>query len=274
MKISKRFAAAIFCIILVIIAILALASGQKPFKHLEASDIAAAEVRLTPPDKTVRIADMKELAGYLNEAVVYHKDNSYTEYCGQGVVFTLTMADGSQREIMAYNPFLVIDGVGYRTKYAPCNALNSYANGLLDAEDAAILMREPPRLDVVVDETCTGAQLNGYSWDYLDSDGYGKGGIADSPHPMGIIDRLPLIETAAQTAELRFAEEPDNIRAVHCWSDENLSDYDVNGEDAPIDGDRLTLKPGGYVYEICAEWEKSENGGGFAYYSFYVKVLG
>ena len=47
-------------------------------------------------------------------------NNSYTEYAGQGVIFTLTMEDGTQTEIMAYNPFLVIDGVGYKTKYEPC----------------------------------------------------------------------------------------------------------------------------------------------------------
>ncbi len=44
------------------------------------------------------------------------------------------MADGTETEITACNPFLVIDGAGYRTKYAPCEALNSYANRLLRDE--------------------------------------------------------------------------------------------------------------------------------------------
>ena len=39
---------------------------------------------------------------------------------------------------MEYNPFLVIDGVGYKTKYEPCEALNHYANRLLEEEDAMI----------------------------------------------------------------------------------------------------------------------------------------
>ena len=34
--------------------------------------------------------------------------------------------DGTQTDIMAYNPFIVIDGIGYKTKYEPCEALNSY----------------------------------------------------------------------------------------------------------------------------------------------------
>ena len=48
------------------------------------------------------------------------------------MVFTLHMTDGSTTDVMAYNPFLVIDGVGYRTKYEPCEALSRYANQLLE----------------------------------------------------------------------------------------------------------------------------------------------
>lgn len=107
-------------------------SGQKPYKDLETSDIVSATVHLTPPDKTIQIPEMEELVTYLNEVVIYNEDNSYMEYSGQGVIFTLTMADGSQEEIMAYNPFVVINGTGYRTKYKPCEKLNNYANKLLN----------------------------------------------------------------------------------------------------------------------------------------------
>lgn len=68
----------------------------------------------------------------LKDVVIYNEDNSYTEYSGQAVIFMLTMADGTQIEIVAYNPFLIIDGVGYKTKYEPCEALNHYANMLLE----------------------------------------------------------------------------------------------------------------------------------------------
>ncbi len=42
------------------------------------------------------------------------------------------MADGSQEEIVAYNPFVILNGTGYRTQYAPCEELNRYANRLLE----------------------------------------------------------------------------------------------------------------------------------------------
>ena len=98
----------------------------------------------------------------LNAVVLYKKDNSYTKYSGQAVTFALTMADGTQTEIMAYNPFLVIDGVGYRTKYEPCEALNNYANKLLHENDSLVILQNPPALSIVSDETNHETLLGAY----------------------------------------------------------------------------------------------------------------
>ncbi len=117
------------CLIVIGIAVSAV-SGRKPYKNLEASDIVSAAVHLIPPDKTIQITEMEELVSYLNEVVIYNEDDSYRESCGQAVIFTLTMADGSREEIMAYNPFIVINGTGYKTKYESCQKLNGYANKL------------------------------------------------------------------------------------------------------------------------------------------------
>lgn len=148
---KKRLMIAIACIILVGIAVIVFFSqqGKKPYKDLDAAQIVSAKVLLTPPDKTIEIENIQELVEYLNDVVVYNEDNSYTEYDGQGVVFTLTMVDGTQTDIMAYNPFIVIDGIGYKTKYEPCEALNSYANELLNSGTANIILEEPPTLSVV-----------------------------------------------------------------------------------------------------------------------------
>lgn len=103
---------------------------NKPFRDLDASQIASASVQFMPPDETIPISDVEELVRYLADIVVYNKDNSYTGYAGQSVTFTLTMTDGSQTRIMEYSPFLVIDGTGYRAEYGPCEALRDYVNGL------------------------------------------------------------------------------------------------------------------------------------------------
>ena len=130
---KKGLIIAIGCLIIIGImgAVVFAFSGQRPYKDLEASDIISATVYLAPPDKTIEVTDIDELAAYLSEIVIRNRDDAYTEYEGQAVVFTLTMADGAQEEIMVYNPFAVINGTGYKAKYEPCEKLNSYANNLL-----------------------------------------------------------------------------------------------------------------------------------------------
>lgn len=222
---------------------------------MDAAQIVSAKVLLTPPDKTIEIENIQELVEYLNDVVVYNEDNSYTEYDGQGVVFTLTMVDGTQTDIMAYNPFIVIDGIGYKTKYEPCEALNSYANELLNSGTANIILEEPPTLSVVSDETAIGAVLGTYSWQKTNIDGTAESTIADSPHPLECKDLLsPPFETTETTATLRFTEDPDTILSVQCWSDEHWGEPATNSEDVTIVGNVLTLKLGGYIYEVTAEW--------------------
>ena len=131
---KKTIIISLICILsaIIIMAAFAAASGRKPYKNLETVQIRSAAVQLSPPNITIQITEIKELVDILKDVVIYNEDDSYTEYDGQGVTFTLVMTDGTQTSIMAYNPFLVIDGVGYKTKYEPCEALNHYANMLLE----------------------------------------------------------------------------------------------------------------------------------------------
>ena len=128
---KKRWFILVGCAIVVGV-LLFVFSGRKPYRNLEVSDIVSATVHVTPPDRTIPITDIKELVAYLKEIVIYHEDNSYTEYCGQAVIFTLTMADGSQEEIMEYSPFVVMNGIGYQARHEPCAQLNRYANAVFE----------------------------------------------------------------------------------------------------------------------------------------------
>lgn len=249
---------------------LLIGRGQKPYRNLDAFQIIMATVRLTPPDKTIQITEIKELVEYLEDVVIYNKDNSYTEYAGQAVTFTLTMSDGTQTSIMAYNPFLVIDGTGYKTKYEPCQALNSYANGLLNKEDANIILEEPPALAVVSDNISSSALLGSYSWQKMGADGTTTSSEADSAHPLDCKDLLPRFETTEQAAVLDFTEEPDRLLSARCWSDEDRGVLSADSEEVDIDGNKIMLKPGGYIYEVRAEWDADNGYGGTAQYSFYV----
>ena len=128
----KRRAAILAAGMAVLIPVLVLFACRRPFLTLDAADIQTASVELLPPDVSAQLApaEVETLAELLRQVRVKWRDDSYTEYCGQAVIFTLTMTDGTVRKAMAYNPFLVIDGVGWRTAYAPCEALNAFGNRL------------------------------------------------------------------------------------------------------------------------------------------------
>lgn len=269
---KKALVISFACVLLAGGLVFAFASmGKRPYKKLDASEIFMAAVHLAPPDKTVLIPDIEELAQLLRDVVIYKQDNSYREYSGQGVIFTLTMTDGTQTDVMAYNPFLVIDGVGYKTKYKPCAALSSYANRLLREEDAVIVLDEPPWLAVVSGQTSTGAILGTYSWGRRNRDGTGTSFFADSTHPLALRDMMEPLDTTEATALLRFAEEPDAILSVRCWSDEHWGDLPAEGEEVAVHGNEIDLKPGAYIYEVTAKWDTERGyGGGTAQYSFFI----
>ena len=124
---------AVLAAVFVVAVVKARLIGQKPFRSWEKADIAQVELTLTPPDQSFVLTDAEvgELLPLLQKVVLYQSDNSYTDYSGQAVVFDVTLRDGSTTQVVAYNPFVIIDGVGYRTKYEPCEVLNAFANRLL-----------------------------------------------------------------------------------------------------------------------------------------------
>lgn len=112
-----------------------LAAGDaRPFQKLTARDIQSVKLELYPPgvEFTLTREEIEELAPLLNGVVVYQRDDSWREYNGQACLFTLTLADGSRTTVNAYNPFLIVDGVGRRCEYGPCEALSHFANTLRD----------------------------------------------------------------------------------------------------------------------------------------------
>lgn len=106
--------------------------GKRPFRGITAGDIQSVKFELFPPgvDFTLTPEEVEELAPLLDGLVVYRRDDTWRDYNGQMCVFTLTLADGSRTTVQAYNPFLIVDGAGFRCEYGPCEALNRFANTL------------------------------------------------------------------------------------------------------------------------------------------------
>jgi len=107
--------------------------GSNPLRGLTAEEVTAATVELYPPDATLELTqeEIEKLVPILDRVVTYQRDDSYMDYCGQAVIYTLTRTDGTQLRVQAYNPFLVINGEDYRTKYGPCEELNQLGNDIL-----------------------------------------------------------------------------------------------------------------------------------------------
>lgn len=243
------------------------APGERPFRDLEAEDIVSASVELTPPDVTLAISDLEELTALLREAVCRERDDSYIEYAGQAVTFTLNLADGSSTRVMAYSPFLVIDGVGYRTDQAPCEALNAYANRLLEKR-AEVILEAPPALAVMCGDTSLGAVQCGYAWKQLQPDGSLVVQLADSPHPLDLRAQLEVLETDGETAVLRFTQMPDALAEVRCWQIEDAPGD--TGTLVSVRENQIVLEPGERIYQAEARWDGTQ-GGGTAWYAFAVR---
>lgn len=270
---KKRIMITAACIILLCIVVFLFTMEKKPYKNLDAAQIVSAKVSLTPPGKTLEIENIPELVDYLNDVVIYNRDISCANYDGQGVEFTLTMADGTQTEIGSDGAFFIIDGVRYRPKYEPWESLNYYANQLLNSGTANIILEEPPCLCVTSNGITIDALLGTYSWQKKDIDGTPINVNADSADPSDLKELLASpFKTPEATASLNFAEEPDTISSVRCWSDEQWGDPAAASEAAAISGNILTLKPGGYIYEIVAEWNPENGYGGTASYFIYLKL--
>ena len=128
---KKRGMTAVAVAVCVLAAALLLSAGRKPYRDLQAGDVASATVHAAPPGKTVSVPEIGELVSRLNALAVYRKDASFAQYCGQAVTVTLTMMDGSRQEIVVLGNLALINGTGYRAKYGPCEELSRYANELL-----------------------------------------------------------------------------------------------------------------------------------------------
>lgn len=128
----------LFCgaaIAVLIVAALCIGGGNRPFRSIKADEIAAIDITARPPDVTRRITDAAEIekiTNVLKSVVIYQESAEWREYAGQAMEFCLTMHSGGQVTLVAYNPFLIIDGQGYRTRYEPCEELSRLGNGLID----------------------------------------------------------------------------------------------------------------------------------------------
>ena len=139
-------------------------------------------------------------------------------------------------------------------------------------KEADVILEEPPALTVVSGQTNMDALLGSYSWQVTNPDGTTLNTDADSAHPLNCQKLLTPYETATATVTLQFAEAPDAILSVRCWSDEHWDDPTAASEDVAFRQAKFKLNPGGYIYEITAEWSTKTYSGTASYMIYLNKT--
>lgn len=212
-KTLMKFSITLISAILVIF-ILVKAKGEKPFEDLDASTIKTATVHLVPPDATIDVEDIDELTELLHEVVIYKEDDSHEWYSGQAVTYKLIFNDGSKKKIVAYNPFIIIDGVGYKCKYEPCEALNAFGNSLLSLVFNA---NQPEPIRTIEGDLKTYYQMSDGTWQ-VDGKTY--------KYRLAIAGRMP---NAAVDSTFVYLSNLEDITFDQAWKaaglSSNSSDY-------------------------------------------------
>ena len=130
----------------------------------------------------------------------------------------------------------------------------------------------PPELTVLYGETRTQALRGTTSW--IDERGLGL--EADALHPLQCREWMTPVVLSPEgslTARLEWDVMPDQI-AAECWPEDCWGQIEVPGERVAVEPDgTLTLKDGGYIYCVRAEWDHlPRNWGGIVYYGFCIAV--
>lgn len=150
---------------------------------------------------------------------------------------------------------------------APVSSVSSAPPELLAGEDVLI---RPPVLKIICGGAEVKVQQGGYNWYYGSSDGQETSILADGPHPLDRRGQLELLETSADKAAVQCEVMPDSM-TVSCWSDKCWNGGTAAQEAAAVSGNEITLKQGGYIYEIEAHWTNRPGYHGWCRYAFYVK---
>ena len=92
MKKSLIICSSLVAVIIVMLLLIIHPWSKTPFKYLSSNDISSVSVRLSPPDQVFDLSndEIIELTKILNSVVIYNKDNSYNQYCGQAVIYTIS----------------------------------------------------------------------------------------------------------------------------------------------------------------------------------------
>ena len=149
-----------------------------------------------------------------------------------------------------------------------CPCWGPAARGKRPCQSPPPWVRTANAQDILTFKHTQQALLGTYNWRRLHLGGMEEV-CADSPHPLDCQDLLPLLDARQTTVQLQFAKPPDDPLSVRCWSDQQWGNPLADSQEVTITGDTLSLRPGGWIYEVTARWGGEWGPGGEAHYAFY-----
>ena len=130
--------------------------------------------------------------------------------------------------------------------------------------------KDVPTLTVLTPDGSLELLAGTSSWHYAKGDGTFSGMESCGMHPLQMEGKLPELRVSGSgEIKLAFSLDPDDLEVL-CWSEKHWGNPDAEPETLIWEDGLLRLKPGNYIYQIFARWQKAmPEYGGNGYYSFY-----
>ncbi len=113
-------------------------------------------------------------------------------------------------------------------------------------------LKEPPAMSVFVGDQQIKVYSGSYDWEYKKPLGSSTYTIADGVHPLE--SNAETYTTAETVATLRFGAEPQSV-SVECWHEDLRGNTMAKSGYCNLEGNKLSLRSGPYIYAIHASWE-------------------
>lgn len=102
--------------------------GRQPFQNVLDDEISVVSVERYPTIAFDLTEDeVAEFTEIMRRVVIYSKDSSEEPLAGDAPTYTITKKNGTIIQVIPCNPFFMIDGVRYQSKYQPCYELAGFA---------------------------------------------------------------------------------------------------------------------------------------------------
>ena len=128
-------------------------------------------------------------------------------------------------------------------------------------------LSEPPALSVHFGDEILVSLSGNYYWEGPTANGQTTIVIACGSHPLDGIHSKEFTTVTGQWLKLTFPVWPDEITVLR-WPGGDIGNADATGQEVMLEGKRLAIEEGDWVYQIDATWIRDDWGGSAEYHLY------